>query len=41
MRSSAAAWWLTLVSGKWKGLLLRDLLDGTRRFGELKTPPAT
>lgn len=41
MRSSAATWWLTLVSGKWKGLLLRDLLDGTRRFGELKTPPAT
>ena len=27
---------LTLISDKWKGLILRDLLPGTKRFGELK-----
>ena len=27
---------LTLISGKWKVLILRDLLPGTKRFGELK-----
>lgn len=27
---------LTLISNKWKVLILRDLLPGTRRFGELK-----
>ena len=27
---------LTLISNKWKVLILRDLMDGTRRFGELK-----
>lgn len=27
---------LTLISDKWKVLILRDLLPGTRRFGELK-----
>ena len=27
---------LTLISDKWKVLILRDLLDGTKRFGELK-----
>ena len=27
---------LTLISDKWKVLILRDLLQGTRRFGELK-----
>lgn len=27
---------LTLISDKWKVLILRDLLSGTRRFGELK-----
>lgn len=27
---------LTLISDKWKVLILRDLMDGTRRFGELK-----
>lgn len=27
---------LTLISDKWKVLILRDLLGGTRRFGELK-----
>ena len=26
---------LTLISDKWKVLILRDLLPGTRRFGEL------
>lgn len=27
---------LTLIGNKWKILILRDLLEGTRRFGELK-----
>lgn len=27
---------LTLIGSKWKVLILRDLLDGTKRFGELK-----
>lgn len=27
---------LTLISDKWKVLILRDLLEGTRRFGALK-----
>jgi DNA-binding HxlR family transcriptional regulator len=27
---------LTLISDKWKVLILRDLLDGTMRFGQLK-----
>ena len=27
---------LTLIGDKWKVLILRDLLPGTRRFGELK-----
>lgn len=27
---------LNLISDKWKILILRDLMDGTRRFGELK-----
>lgn len=27
---------LTLISDKWKILILRDLLTGTKRFGELK-----
>ena len=27
---------LTLISDKWKVLVLRDLLSGTKRFGELK-----
>ena len=27
---------LTLISDKWKVLILRDLLHGTKRFGELK-----
>lgn len=27
---------LTLISSKWKVLILRDLMVGTRRFGELK-----
>lgn len=27
---------LTLISDKWKVLILRDLRDGTKRFGELK-----
>ena len=25
-----------LIGDKWKVLILRDLMDGTRRFGELK-----
>lgn len=27
---------LTLISSKWKVLILRDLLGGTKRFGQLK-----
>ena len=27
---------LTLISNKWKVLILRDLLPGAKRFGELK-----
>ncbi len=27
---------LTLISDKWKVLILRDLLSGTKRFGQLK-----
>ena len=27
---------LTLISDKWKVLMLRDLLPGTKRFGELR-----
>ena len=27
---------LTLISDKWKVLILRDLFPGTKRFGELK-----
>ena len=27
---------LTLISDKWKVLILRDLMPGTNRFGELK-----
>ena len=29
---------LTLISDKWKVLILRDLMPGTKRFGELKKP---
>lgn len=32
---------LTLISDKWKVLILRDLMDGTKRFGELKTSIGT
>ena len=27
---------LALISNRWKVLILRDLMEGTRRFGELK-----
>lgn len=27
---------LLLIGNKWKVLILRDLMDGTKRFGELK-----
>ena len=27
---------LTMISDKWKVLILRDLIPGTKRFGELK-----
>lgn len=27
---------LILISNRWKALIIRDLLDGTKRFGELK-----
>ena len=32
---------LTLISDKWKVLILRDLLPGTKRFGELKKSVGT
>lgn len=31
---------LMLIGDKWKILILRDLLPGTKRFGELKNPSA-
>ena len=27
---------LSLISDRWKVLIIRDLLDGTKRFGQLK-----
>ena len=32
---------LMLIGDKWKVLILRDLMDGTKRFGELKTSIGT
>lgn len=32
---------LTLIGNKWKVLILRDLLSGTKRFGELKKSVGT
>lgn len=29
---------LMLIDDKWKVLILRDLMNGTKRFGELKGP---
>lgn len=29
---------LMLIGDKWKVLILRDLMNGTKRFGELKNP---
>ena len=29
---------LTLIGDKWKVLILRDLMPGTKRFGELEKP---
>lgn len=31
---------LMLIGDRWKVLILRDLMDGTKRFGELKSPSA-
>ncbi len=31
---------LTLIGDKWKVLVLRDLMGGTKRFGELKNRSA-
>lgn len=27
---------LMMIGNKWKGMILRELMDGTKRFGELK-----
>lgn len=32
---------LMLISDRWKVLIIRDLLDGTKRFGELKKSVGT
>lgn len=32
---------LMLIGDKWKVLILRDLMSGTKRFGELKSPSVT
>lgn len=32
---------LSLIGNKWKVLIIRDLLDGTKRFGELKKSVGT
>jgi len=32
---------LTLIGDKWKVLILRDLMPGTKRFGELKNSVGT
>ena len=32
---------LMLIGDKWKVLILRDLMEGTKRFGELKTSIGT
>ena len=32
---------LTLIGSKWKVLILRDLIDGKKRFGELKRSVGT
>lgn len=32
---------LTLIGDKWKVLIIRDLLNGTKRFGELKKSIST
>ena len=32
---------LMLIGDKWKVLILRDLMDGTKRFGELKKSSGT
>lgn len=32
---------LTLISDRWKVLIIRDLLEGTKRFGELKKSVGT
>lgn len=32
---------LMLIGDKWKVLILRDLMDGTKRFGELKNSIGT
>ena len=40
MKKEMPAWpvetTLMLISDRWKVLIIRDLLDGTKRFGELK-----
>ena len=32
---------LSLISNRWKVLIIRDLLDGSKRFGELKKSMGT